>query len=127
MAYDFPNTPTVGQVITSPSGGEYIWDGIKWTVTGDQGAVGGGGSGVNSWNTRTGAVVMSLGDVLSVGGAPIVSPAFSGTPLAPTAAPGTDTTQIATTAYVRRELNPIDGGSFAWLLFLMGAFLNAST
>lgn len=56
--------------------------------------------------------------------APIDSPAFTGTPTAPTAATGTDTTQIATTAYVRAEIqsmvkdldavvfkDTIDGGS----------------
>lgn len=36
--------------------------------------------------------------------APINSPAFTGTPTAPTAATGTDTTQVATTAYVRAEI-----------------------
>jgi hypothetical protein len=34
------------------------------------------------------------------GGAPLNSPAFTGTPTAPTAAPGTNTTQLATTAFV---------------------------
>lgn len=33
------------------------------------------------------------------------SPDFDGTPTAPTAAPGTDTTQIATTAFARAEIN----------------------
>lgn len=33
--------------------------------------------------------------------APLASPAFTGTPIAPTAASGTNTTQIATTAFVR--------------------------
>ena len=32
--------------------------------------------------------------------APLASPAFTGTPIAPTAAPGTNTTQVATTAFV---------------------------
>lgn len=36
--------------------------------------------------------------------APLASPALTGTPTAPTAATGTDTTQIATTAYVRAEI-----------------------
>ena len=36
----------------------------------------------------------------SSGGAPLGSPAFTGTPTAPTATPGTNTTQIATTAFV---------------------------
>jgi hypothetical protein len=56
--------------------------------------------GVSSFNTRTGAVVLTSADVTGVGGAPIASPSFSGVPLAPTAAPGTNTTQLATTAFV---------------------------
>ena len=36
--------------------------------------------------------------------APLASPAFTGTPIAPTAASGTNTTQIATTAFVQGEL-----------------------
>jgi hypothetical protein len=35
--------------------------------------------GVTSWNTRTGAVSMTLTDVTGVGGAPLASPAFTGT------------------------------------------------
>ena len=37
--------------------------------------------------------------------APLVSPAFSGTPTAPTATSGTNTTQIASTAFVRTEIS----------------------
>jgi hypothetical protein len=37
--------------------------------------------------------------------ATIASPTFSGTPLAPTASLGTNTTQIATTAFVKSEVN----------------------
>jgi phage-related tail fiber protein len=40
------------------------------------------------------------------------SPALSGTPTAPTAAAGTNTTQIATTAFVAAALASIDGGIF---------------
>lgn len=36
--------------------------------------------------------------------APLASPTFTGTPAAPTASSGTNTTQIATTAYVQGEL-----------------------
>lgn len=46
---------------------------------------------------RTGAVVVALSDV--AGAAPLASPALTGTPAAPTATAGTNTTQIATTAY----------------------------
>ena len=57
-------------------------------------------AGVTSWNTRTGAVVLTAADVTGVGGALLASPALSGTPTAPTAPPATNNTQIATTAYV---------------------------
>ena len=39
--------------------------------------------------------------------APIASPALTGTPTAPTAAANTNTTQIATTAYVQTEINDL--------------------
>jgi hypothetical protein len=57
-------------------------------------------AGVSSWNTRTGAVTLTLADVTGVGGAPIASPTFTGTPAAPTPANGNNTTQLATTQYV---------------------------
>lgn len=44
------------------------------------------------------------------GGAPIDSPAFTGTPTAPTAASGTNTTQLATTAYVTSAISDVKGG-----------------
>ena len=45
------------------------------------------------------------------GKAPINSPAFTGTPTAPTAASGTNTTQVATTAFVKNALDNIPTGS----------------
>ena len=49
-------------------------------------------------------------DALDVGKAPKESPALTGTPTAPTAAAGTNTTQIATTAFVKTAMdNVIDG------------------
>ena len=51
-------------------------------------AVAQGGTGSTTASTGTGGVVLA------------VSPTLTGTPLAPTAAPGTNTTQIATTAFV---------------------------
>jgi hypothetical protein len=39
------------------------------------------------------------------------SPALTGTPTAPTAVTGTNTTQIATTAFVQQELGSLGGGS----------------
>jgi len=58
---------------------------------------------VSSVFGRTGAVVAQNGDysVSQISGAaPIASPGFLGIPTAPTAAPGTNTTQLATTAFV---------------------------
>ena len=40
--------------------------------------------------------------------APLASPTFTGTPAAPTATQGTNTTQLATTAYVQTELANVD-------------------
>lgn len=37
---------------------------------------------------------------INIGAAPVISPAFTGTPTAPTASVGTNTTQVATTAFV---------------------------
>lgn len=43
--------------------------------------------------------------------ASLASPTFTGTPIAPTALQGTNTTQIATTAFVTTAINSISGGS----------------
>lgn len=45
------------------------------------------------------------------GKAPLASPAFTGTPTAPTAASGTNTTQVATTAFVKNAIDNIPTGS----------------
>jgi len=63
-------------------------------------AVAGATAGVASFNGRTGTVTLQASDVTGVGGALLASPTFTGTPAAPTAANGTNTTQIATTQYV---------------------------
>lgn len=93
------------------------------------------GDGSSAWN--------SLTYIIDTGGyAALASPAFTGTPTAPTAAVGTNTTQLATTAYVVAErasvatltnktltdtvytivdgasvdLNPVNGGIQVWTL-----------
>jgi hypothetical protein len=85
----------------------------------------GGVAGVATFNDRTGAVSLLTGDVTTALGftpaqtghthpqsditnltsdlaakAPLASPVLTGTPEAPTPAPGTNTTQLATTAFV---------------------------
>lgn len=47
--------------------------------------------------------------------ADLASPTFTGTPTAPTAAPGTNTTQIATTAFVQANKNKLVGYTVATL------------
>ena len=69
------------------------WDAISLSTADITGtlAVANGGTGVTS-STGSGSVVLSA------------SPTFTGTPLAPTAAYGTSTTQLATTAFVQASL-----------------------
>jgi hypothetical protein len=73
------------------------------------------GPGVGSWNGRTGAVTMTIGDITGIGGAPIASPAFSGNPTAPTPPPGDNDTSVATTAFVQSAGDarylPLTGGT----------------
>ena len=74
---------------------------------------------VTSFNTRTGAVTLTLADVTGVGGAPLAGPNFSGVPTAPTASAGTSTTQLATTAFVQSALAgylPLTGGTLTGAL-----------
>lgn len=64
--------------------------------------------------------------------AKLVSPAFTGTPLAPTAASGTNTTQIATTAFVITEnasvsTNAQAGASYTLLLSDAGKVVEMSS
>lgn len=67
------------------------------------------GAGVTSFNTRTGVVTLVLADVTGAGGAPIVSPAFTGTPTAPTAVGTSNDTTIATTAFVKAAIASAGG------------------
>lgn len=86
---------------------------------------------VNSFNGRTGAVTLASSDVTTALGftpynstnpagyitsaalapyAPLASPALTGTPTAPTAAGGTNNTQIATTAFVQAAIAALGSG-----------------
>lgn len=69
---------------------------------------------VQSWNGRTGAVSMTIADVLNVGGAPLNNTNLTGIPTAPTPPLGTNTNQIATTAWVLNEVSAISAGVVSW-------------
>jgi endosialidase-like protein len=68
------------------------------------------GGGVLTFNGRAGAVVLTTADVSAVGGALLASPAFTGSPTAATAAPGTNTTQLSTCAFVQAAVSAATAG-----------------
>lgn len=82
-------------------------------------------SDVYSFNSRTGAITLEASDVTTALGftpanvtalaayAPLASPTFTGLPSAPTAAAGTNSTQIATTAFVSTSFAPIVSPAFS--------------
>lgn len=69
---------------------------------------------VSSWNGRFGVVTMTLADITSAGGAGINSPYFTGIPMAPTPALGTNNDQIATTAWVLNQISSVTAGVVSW-------------
>jgi Chaperone of endosialidase len=92
-------TPTVGDATTKLATTAFVTN-----------AVSGATAGVASWNTRTGAVTLTLADVTGVGGAPLLSPTFTGTPQAPTPTGGDSSTKIATTAFVGTAIASLPAG-----------------
>jgi hypothetical protein len=77
-------------------------------------AITAGTAGVASFNTRTGAVVLTPTDIASAGGAPLLSPAFTGSPTAPTPSAGDSSTRLATTAYVETAIGALPVGVATW-------------
>lgn len=125
MAINFPDNPTVNQIYTY-NDRSWTWSGSVWTpnrstytperdiVTDDEGYL------VASPATAT--EVSYLSGVTSAiqtqlnAKAPLANPALTGTPTAPTAAADTNTTQVATTAYVVGQAssdNPLSNGTAA--------------
>jgi hypothetical protein len=93
-------SPNFSGVPSAPTAGLGTSTGQLATTAFVQNAVTSSTTGVASFNTRTGAVTLLAADITGAGGAPLASPNFSGVPSAPTAAVGTNTTQVATTAFV---------------------------
>ena len=96
LGYDITVKNSTGTGVAVPAGksmivfntGTNVVEVVTALATGTVIPVANGGTGVTT-STGTGSVVLSA------------SPTFTGTPLAPTASPGTNTTQIATTAFVQ--------------------------
>ncbi len=98
VAASTPGSLTIAVTSVTGSGGPYS----RWMILiggpkGDQGNPGVDGA-VLSVNTKTGNVTLAVADI--AGAAPSASPSLTGTPTAPTATAGTNTGQIATTAFV---------------------------
>lgn len=87
---------------------------------GSESSVGGGGAGsgdvvgpASSTNNNIAVFNGTTGKIIKDGGATVASlatlasPTFTGTPAAPTASPGTNTTQVATTAFVATSYAPL--------------------
>jgi hypothetical protein len=95
LGFDITVKNSTGTGVAVPAGksmivfntGSNVVEVVTALATGTVIPVANGGTGVTT-STGTGSVVLSA------------SPTLTGTPLAPTAAPGTNTTQIATTAFV---------------------------
>ncbi|GIL41415.1 hypothetical protein [Roseiterribacter gracilis] len=84
------------------------------------------GAAVLSFNGRTGTVTLTSGDVTTGLGfvpAPINSPAFTGTPTAPTPSPGDNSTNIATTAFVQNATASAAGDGSAAALYQLGLMM----
>jgi hypothetical protein len=105
-ASNFVNPPTVSLSSgASPVLASFLFDGANYNCI--IGCAGSGGGAVSSVFGRAGAVTANTGDYTFAqvtGAAPLASPAFTEIPTAPTAAALTNTTQLATTAFVTAAL-----------------------
>lgn len=97
-------------LVDSSTNGSLDWDN-RLLVAND------GTTTVLNWSTTADAIT----SILALGFASLASPAFTGVPTAPTAAPGTNTTQLATTAFVAAA-----GAPPAYLGKITGCNLNST-
>jgi hypothetical protein len=96
-------SPLVASDIQAGVPAALFFDGSEWIL--ENPLVGGCGSGSPVWGGITGTLSSQtdLQSALNLK-ATLASPTFTGTPAAPTAANGTNTTQLATTAFVNNEV-----------------------
>jgi len=130
MAISFPLSPNTGD-IHQVADRVWQWDGEKWKATGTTSSSTVGatvifeGATDDAYETTLTVVdptsdrtitlknadgtVAFTSDIPTVAGvyAPLADPTLTGTPAAPTAAADTNTTQVATTAYVQTEITDL--------------------
>jgi hypothetical protein len=130
MAINFPDSPTTGETFQQADRA-WQWDGEKWKSTGTTSSSTVGatvifeGATDDAFETTLTVVdptadrtitlknadgtVAFTSDIPTVAGvyAPLADPTLTGTPAAPTASASTNTTQIATTAYVETALGSV--------------------
>jgi hypothetical protein len=128
---DVPAGGTIGQALVKSSGDDFDteWATLAGGGGGEANTAANLGSGSGWFSTKVGIELRFKSFILTAGGsgatltsnandltlnltatAPLASPALTGTPTAPTAAGGTSTTQIATTAFVQQELTSLKAG-----------------
>lgn len=125
MPIDFPGSPTIGQIYTY-NNRSWTWSGEVWTPNRPQYTANrdiiSDNDGYLVASSATATEVSYLGGVTSGiqsqlnARAPLADPTFTGTPAAPTAAADTNTTQVATTAFVLGQAastNPVANGTAA--------------
>ena len=87
----------------------------------------------NGSNVVTGRSITDASNTITSSSTPFTSPVFSGTPTAPTAAIGTNTTQLATTAFVNNEIandaptKTGTGASGTWGISITGNAVTATS
>ena len=116
----FPATGETGVLyVAADTGKLYRWTGSAYVVVSDvpAHAASHGDGGTDEITVAQSQVTGLAADL--AGKAPLASPALTGTPTAPTAPPGTDSTQIATTAFVLA--NAPSSSGFSTTFMLMGA------
>jgi hypothetical protein len=115
---DSPNFTGYATSLTPPPG---TADGQIATCAFVMNAVEASTTGVASFNTRTGVVTLLSTDLTTAGGALLLSPAFTGTPTAPTPPPGDNSTRLATTGFVAAS------GTGSWAPLNSPAFTGVPT
>ncbi len=116
----FPGTGTADLLYVARDTGKlYRWSGSAYVVVSDvpAHAASHADGGTDEITVAQSQVTGLAADL--AGKAPLASPALTGTPTAPTAPPGTDSTQIATTAFVLA--NAPSSSGFSTTFMLMGA------